>query len=373
MRRFRGSAAIPRKRSIVHVSAYYPPHLGGQEVVVQQLAAQLSTLGEHVEVVTSHLGAEPGVALENGVRVSRLRSSELGHAAVIWGLLWWLVKRTSRDTAVHVHVGQAFTPEVVWFASKLRRFNYIMHMHIDPVPSGALAILLPLYKRLVLGRAIKSAATVIVLNSNHGDIIKHEYGYRGKTLLMSNGVEQEFFSLARRPTAERPVKLLFVGRLSPQKNLTALLEAIAVSKQDVTLDIVGEGECRNEIERVIRKRRLTNVTLYGRLDRDLVREHYATCSAFILPSLYEAQPVALLEAMASRIPIIATRVVGIEPVVAGGAAIFVEPTAEGLAQGIAAFANMSVECRDEMIRAAFSRAQGFSWSSLVQSYISLYG
>jgi hypothetical protein len=60
---------------IIHVTAYYPPHLGGQEIAVQDLVAQLTLAGEQAEVVTSGIGARTGVSVENDVLVTRLKSS----------------------------------------------------------------------------------------------------------------------------------------------------------------------------------------------------------------------------------------------------------------------------------------------------------
>ena len=81
-------------------------------------------------------------------------------------------------------------------------------------------------------------------------------------------------------------KLLFVGRLSPHKNLTALLEALSMIKREITLDIVGDGECSREVRMLIADSKLENVRLHGRQSRDEVKRFYATCertySAFTL-------------------------------------------------------------------------------------------
>jgi glycosyltransferase involved in cell wall biosynthesis len=355
---------------ILQVSAYYPPHLGGQEVVVQELATCLANMGEQVEVVTSDLGASAGTIVENGLRVSRLKSAELGHTAIIWGLFWWLLRHTRRDTVVHLHVGQAFTPEVVWLASRFRRFKFVMHMHIDPAPSGPLGRLLSFYKALALGPVLRAAHIVVVLNEHHGRVLRSDYRFSGKLLVMANGIDKRFFDTVRKPRSLGVTDLLFVGRLSPQKNLSALLEAVGAIDA-VTLDIVGDGECRRELAALIRDRGLKNVTLHGELDRRAIRELYATRSALILPSLYEAQPVVLLEAMASRIPIIASNVVGIDAL-ARGVAVLVDTTPTGIADGVNRFAAMSYPAREAMAEAAFRRVQGRSWSALIGSYMALY-
>src|SRR6478672_9902090 len=107
---------------VILVSAYYPPHLGGQEVAVRDLAKQLASIGVEVQVVTSNLGATVGVSVEDLVTVTRLRSSEFAHSAIMWSLPYWLLRHARRETIVHLHVGQAFTPEVIWLISKFKHF-----------------------------------------------------------------------------------------------------------------------------------------------------------------------------------------------------------------------------------------------------------
>jgi len=230
---------------------------------------------------------------------------------------------------------------------------------------------LPLHKRLFLGREINDAELVIVLNNGLRQAVRRDHGFDGKMLTMSNGIDEDFFKITRRPAASKAFKLLFVGRLSPHKNLTALLEALSMTKREITLDIVGDGECRREVGMLMAAKKLENVRLHGRLSRDEVKRFYATCDALILPSLYEAQPIALLEAMASRVPIIVTRGIGIE--VTAREAVLIEPTAQGIADGIESLAVMAPEARELLADAAFKRAEQHRWNALIGSYTVLYG
>ena len=355
---------------IIHVTAYYPPHLGGQEVVVQDLVTQLALAGEQVEVVTSSVGAKTGISVENGVRVTRLKSHEFAHTPIIWGLFFWLLRHAGRNTIVHLHVGQFFTSEVVWLAAKIKRFRYIFHLHCDLVPSGPMGRLLPVYKKLFFDREINGAGLVIVLNSEHRLAVRRDHGYGGKLLVMSNGIDEGFFNFTRKPAGSKTIGLLFVGRLSPHKNLTALLEALNTIKHEITLDIIGDGECRRELRMLIADRKLENVRLHGRLSRDEVKKFHATCSTLILPSLYEVQPIVLLEAMASRIPIIVSKGIGIE--VEAQEAVLIEPTAQGIASGIEDFAAMTPDAQNLLADAAFKRAAKHRWHALISSYINLY-
>ena len=356
---------------IVHVTAYYPPHLGGQEIVVQDLVTQLALAGERVEVVTSSVGARPGVSIENGVQVTRLKSGEFGHSAIMFGLFFWLLRHTGRKTIIHLHVGQFFTSEVVWLTAKIRRFRYIFHLHCDLVQSAPMGRLLPIYKKLFLRRAINRAEIVVVLNNEHRCAIRRDYRYNGKLLVMLNGIGEDFFKVTRNPTGSKACKLLFVGRLTPHKNLTALLEGLNTIKPDITLDIIGDGECRRELGMLIAEKKLENVMLHGRLTRDQVKRFYSTCSALILPSLYEVQPIVLLEAMASRVPIIVSKGIGIG--VGVREAVLIEPTTQGIVHGIERFAAMTPDAQDLLTDAAFKRAEKHRWRALIGSYIDLYG
>jgi D-inositol-3-phosphate glycosyltransferase len=355
---------------IIHVTAYYPPHLGGQETVVQDLVTQLAMAGEQVEVVTSSIGARTGVSVENGVSVTRLKSHEFAHSAIMWDLFFWLLRRTGRNTIVHLHMGQFFASEVVWLAAKIKRFRYILHLHSDLVQSGPMGRLLPLYKKLFLGREIHDAELVIVLNNEHRQMVRRDYRYQGRVLVMPNGVDADFFKVTRRPTGPATLKLLFVGRLSPHKNLAALIEALGAINREITLDIIGDGECHSELRMLIADRKLTNVRLHGRLSRDEVREFYSSCSALILPSLYEVQPIVLLEAMATRLPIIVSKGIGIE--VEAREVVLIEPTIQGIVFGIESFAKMTPDDRNLLADAAFKKAESHRWHALISSYIDLY-
>lgn len=336
------------------------------------LASELARNGRDVEVVTSEIGSKPGVTNEGGLKVTRLKSSEFANTAILWNLLPWLIKHARRDAIVHVHVGQAYTPEIVWLASKLCGFKYIFHMHIELVQSSRFGELLPIYKKWILKRAVKGASLLIVLNEEHRGIMKHVYDYRKPILVMSNGISDDCFTIERvikrRPS--HALKLLFVGRLSPQKNLPALLDALSILNYSVHLDILGDGKERELIESLIKDKNLKNVHLRGRASRDEVLHYYATSDVMILPSLYEAQPLVLLEAMAVGIPIIATDVIGNREVIKD-AGLMIEPSPEGIAHGLELFINNRNVIKHKT-ESAHEKALNLRWSTLIHEYEQLY-
>jgi glycosyltransferase involved in cell wall biosynthesis len=112
-------------------------------------------------------------------------------------------------------------------------------------------------------------------------------------------------------------ELLFgaAGRLDEQKGHRYLIEAMHRLKgQPVRLVILGNGPARGELEGLIRKWRLEKqVWLLG--ERDDMPTWLSSLDAFVLPSLWEGLPNALLEAMALGLPVVASNVDGVGEVV----------------------------------------------------------
>ncbi len=101
-------------------------------------------------------------------------------------------------------------------------------------------------------------------------------------------------------------KILHVGRFSAVKNQGALLEVLE-KLPEANLILVGDGECRTAIELRVQGMRLQDrVKFLGEIDPKDVRSVMRSCDLFMFPSIYEAMPMALLEAMATGMPIVAS-------------------------------------------------------------------
>lgn len=111
--------------------------------------------------------------------------------------------------------------------------------------------------------------------------------------------------------------LLFVGRLSPKKNIDALLNALAFLKTRASLvpklTIIGNGRLRQALIAKAHKLALP-VSFLGNLPNDRLPGEFRKADIFILPSLYEGHPKALLEAMSCGLPCIGSDVEGIRQV-----------------------------------------------------------
>jgi glycosyltransferase involved in cell wall biosynthesis len=133
-----------------------------------------------------------------------------------------------------------------------------------------------------------------------------------KVKVISNFVDTNLFA-PRDEVACEPGLVGFVGRLAPQKNLTALIEAMAGLK-GAKLRLIGEGPQEKELAELAKARGVT-IEMWGAVPHQEIPRLLAECEIFVLPSLYEGLPKALLEAMSAAVPVIATKVQGSEQVI----------------------------------------------------------
>jgi glycosyltransferase involved in cell wall biosynthesis len=115
-----------------------------------------------------------------------------------------------------------------------------------------------------------------------------------------------------------PPHVVSVGRLAPMKGFGVLLEALA-DVDGATLTLVGDGPDRTALETSARRLGLADrVRFAGALGAGEVTELLREADVFCLPSFAEGVPVVLMEAMAARVPVVTTTVMGIPELVADG-------------------------------------------------------
>ena len=71
---------------------------------------------------------------------------QFSNLPIIFSLFWKLLA-IKKNTIIHVHVANAFIPEIVFLISKIKRIPYVAHIHLDVDPSGFFGFLLKTYKK----------------------------------------------------------------------------------------------------------------------------------------------------------------------------------------------------------------------------------
>lgn len=291
---------------ILHIGKYYPPVPGGMERFLGDLAEAQRLAGDDVMVL---------VHGEHGTSVAQdppwlLRCPvwlKLIFAPISPRFPFWLARsiRRQQPDVLHLHMPNlsAFWALLVPSA---RRVPWVIHWHSDVVPSlhkRALRMAYPHYR--IFERALLEHAEAIVATSTHYlDASAPLRPWRYKCHVVPLGVNP-----GRLPEVGPVVgddlwrgaglRLLAIGRLSYYKGFETLIQAIA-AVEDMVLILVGEGEERPRLERLLAK--VGNpawIRLLGQQDDATCQRLLASCDVFCLPSRErtEAFGIVLMEAM----------------------------------------------------------------------------
>jgi len=120
-------------------------------------------------------------------------------------------------------------------------------------------------------------------------------------------------------TAPKRNTFAFLGRLSYEKGVDTLIQAVALAGKDVSLEIAGAGPAEGDLEALARDIAPGQVTFHGRLDRASAAALMTEVMAVVVPSRWnENQPMVVLEAMSCGRPVIASRIGGIPELIEDG-------------------------------------------------------
>ena len=200
--------------------------------------------------------------------------------------------------------------------------------------------------------------------------------------VIPNGVDLKRFSPGRAlPMGDdpyavaKPLRLITVGRLSPTKRLPLLIEMMEVLRQTgaaATLTIVGGGPLESELRRSLGEKNVREiVTIVGRRESDQMPELYREHEVFVSASAQEGMSNAMLEAMASGLPIVTTLCEGVGELIIDNGVVIDDPQPAKLAEAVKALCD-DAQSRRKMSVAARRHAERFGWDRVAQAYLQLY-
>jgi len=149
-----------------------------------------------------------------------------------------------------------------------------------------------------------------------------------------NGIDPSRFYLADQASArqqlglppDRPI-ILTIARLSPEKDLPTLIKALHLSGHpDIEWHVLGEGPGRDQLSHLARELRLADRCFFhGGVAHDQLLPWFSAADLFCLPSLHEGCPVVVLEALASGLPVVASRVGAVPDLLTPDLGLLFEP------------------------------------------------
>lgn len=305
------------------------------------------------------------VPLDSMGKISRLRFDHCRLADV------------ARDEKLDVlHCPKSFVPSGLGCASVATVYDVIFLKRPECYPLGW-----RLYWNRALRASVERATAVVAMSdATARDVESLLPGARGKVRTVRTGVNPSAFALTpvqaetlRGRRGVHPPYLLYVGNITRRKNVPVLLDAYQSVRGQVKAGLVlagalefGGGEV---LERL--RRGADGVTYLGRVGDDELAALYQGALAFVYPSQDEGFGLPVLEAMASRLPVITTTG-GALPEAAGDAAVLVAPgSVSELAEAMRRVAGEPT-LRSTLVDRGLSRVAEHSWARTAEQTIEVY-
>jgi glycosyltransferase involved in cell wall biosynthesis len=176
-------------------------------------------------------------------------------------------------------------------------------------------------------RVLSEADAVSAVSESLAISLQRQFAIE-RPAVLPNVVDEDFFNCLRTRHRDQPFVFFSAGSLDDNKNHALLLEAFARCARgtDATLRIAGDGPRRNALAAQARALGVeSQVFFLGWVDKEGMLRELGAAGCFVLSSRYETFGVVLIEALASGLPVVATRCGGPEGVVTAKSGLIVEP------------------------------------------------
>lgn len=365
---------------ILVINSEYPPIGGGAGNAAENIVGCLAALGHQVLVLTAHFDKLPYFEQRDRVAVHRIRalrrrldrSDALEQVAFIVAAALHTrgLVRLFRPDAAMAFFGMP-SGAISWWMKRRYKIPYIVSLRGGDVP-GFRPYDFRVYHRLIgpFLRVIWHQASTVVANSEGLRALAQAFDPSVDIPVIPNGVDGVRYTDGLREWT--PARLLSVGRVVHQKGLDLGLRALAGLK-DLEWEwfIAGDGSQMSALRSLANELGLAErVHFLGWQSREQLAKWYQQANLFLFPSRHEGMPNAVLEAMASGLPVVATRIAGTEELVLDG--VTGELTE---VEDVEALRNclrrliLGGETRSKMGKASRQRAEReYSWRSVARQY-----
>ena len=290
-----------RKNNILHISRTMD--IGGAERIVYQLSSDLKDEFDSVHVASTGGLWESELAAQ-GIQHHKILDIDSKNPLTVIKILYSIgqIIKNNEITIVHTHHRMA-----AFYIRLLKLFNSrLTHVY---TAHNVFKDKLPLY-RFALKNA-KSVAVGEAVNKNLKEdvvITDSRVIYNGVVLKETNDQVDEIISYSG-------IKLGCIARLSEQKGLTYLIDAMSLlTIKDIRLFIVGEGELREELENKVKELDLQDSVIFLGYRKDIV-ECINSFDFLVSSSLFEGLALNVIETFMNGKTMVATNIPGINEVV----------------------------------------------------------
>ena len=369
-----------RPMRILILNSEYPPIGGGAGNASANIARWFVAFGNQVEVVTAHFDGLPRLETRDGVTIHRIpalrrkqdRSGALEQLAFI-----------ASGSACALGLARRFKPDVTlaffgmpsgaiaWLLKALYRIPYVVSLRGGDVP-GFRPYDFKVFHKLIgpFLRVIWHAASGVIANSHGLGSLARAFDSTIEIPIIPNGVDGSRFDAGQRDWSAP--RILSAGRVVYQKGLDLGMRALAqLQDLDWRWYIAGDGPQMAHLKSLARELGIgERVTFLGWQSQADLAQGYHRANLFLVPSRHEGMPNAVLEAMSSGLPVVATRIAGNEELVLDGeTGVLVRPEdVDSLRDGLRGLI-ADADKRERMGHASRLRVEReYSWERIARQY-----
>lgn len=365
---------------ILIINSEYPPIGGGAGNASANIARHLASFEHEVVVVTARFHHQPKLDVQNGVTIHRISSfRRRQNRSTAFEQLIFIIAASFHSLSLirqlKPHATLAFfgvpSGAAAWLLKKSCRIPYIVSLRGGDVP-GFRPYDFKLFHKLVAPflRVIWRQADSVIANSNGLRDLALAFDSSIEIPIIPNGVDGAKYKNESREWT--PARIFSVGRIVHQKGLDLGLRALAHLKDlDWHWNIAGDGPQLDALKSLTNELGLSDrVTFLGWLSREELIQWYHHSNLFLFPSRHEGMPNAVLEAMSSGLPVVATSIAGSEELVLDGVtgllvnAEDIDSLRNGLSRLI-----VEEKTRMQMGQASRQRVESeYSWENVARQY-----
>ena len=343
---------------------------GGAQRVAMLLSEALQERGYDAEVWFLYL-KRPTYKDVPGVRVLlEHKPSGFDYLKIVFNL-WKLLRSCQPDVFItHTHYANIMGQLVAKFSGISQRIA-VQHNPVHTHPKIAKWI------DRAFGTVAIYSANIAVSQVVVDSVVNYPFEYKKYIQRIYNGIpqltRQKYIQEVRDRwhLPERVPLLANVGRLALQKNQATLIAAL-IDIPEAHLLLIGEGELRDTLHQQVSALKLgARVHFLGEMKSEDVLDLLCIADVFVFPSLYEAMPMALVEAMGLGIPIVAGDIPAMREVLGDAGILVPSESAKEIAIAVRQILD-SPELADRLSQSSLRRSTQFSVEKMVTSYEKIF-
>lgn len=342
---------------------------GGAEIMCENLTYALKNAGQEVFAVSLYHDRTPIARRmeEAGIRIVYL-DKKLGLDLSMVPKLKTLIQQ-ERPDVVHSHLNIIKYAAAAAKLAGVRKCVHTVHSLADREAEGRV-------QKIINGFYFRRGWSVpVALTPEVQSSVSEFYGLPlHRVPVIYNGIDLSRCVPKTTYETGETVTILHVGRFDVPKNHPGLLEAFRLlleTHPECRLRLVGDGDLRADMEKLAREKGIADFVEFCGMQSN-VYPYLHDADIFTLPSIYEGNPMTIIEAMGTGLPIVASRVGGIPDMISDGeSGLLVEPEPQSICAGLTRLVG-NAALRQRLGLAARKQSQTFSAEHMARDYISCY-